>query len=92
MKRPQKASKYPNISAYFVAKQQRSLWIYSSQLDFRLGVEKRAPDVYTGVQEDASNEDNNAENSSAKSIQGLREKMIQTHSKLCGGHFLPKTQ
>jgi ankyrin repeat protein len=42
--------------------------MYSSQLDFRLGVEKRAPGVYTLVQEDASDEDNNAENSSAKSI------------------------
>jgi acyl transferase domain-containing protein/thioesterase domain-containing protein/acyl carrier protein len=44
--------------------------IYSKQLDFRLGlgVEKRAPGVYTLVQEDASDEDNNAENSSAKSI------------------------
>jgi cell division protein FtsI (penicillin-binding protein 3) len=41
--------------------------LYSTQLDFRLGVEKRAPGVYTLVQEDASNENNNAENSSAKS-------------------------
>jgi hypothetical protein len=38
------------------------------ELDFQLGVEKRAPGVYTLVQEDASNENNNAENSSAKSI------------------------
>jgi hypothetical protein len=41
----------PNISSYFVAKQQGSLW-----------------------------------------IQGLRKKMIQAHSELCGGHFFPKTQ
>jgi anthranilate synthase component II len=38
------------------------------QLDFRLGVEKRAPGVYRLVQEDASDENNNAQNSSAKSI------------------------
>jgi potassium-dependent mechanosensitive channel len=37
--------------------------IYSKQLDFRL-----APGVYTLVHEDASDENNNAENSSAKSI------------------------
>jgi tRNA threonylcarbamoyladenosine biosynthesis protein TsaB len=44
--------------------------IYSKQLDFRLGlgVEKRAQGVYTLVYEDASDENNNAENSSAKSI------------------------
>jgi amino acid adenylation domain-containing protein len=44
--------------------------LYSKKLDFRLGlgVEKRAPGVYTLVHEDASDEDNNAENSSAKSI------------------------
>jgi ankyrin repeat protein len=42
--------------------------IDSSQLDFRLGVEKRVPGVYTLVQEDASDKNNNAENSSAKSI------------------------
>jgi hypothetical protein len=42
--------------------------LYSKQLDFRLGVEKRAPGVYTLVQEDASDENNNAENSRAKSI------------------------
>jgi lipopolysaccharide export system protein LptA len=48
----------------------RNLAIYLKQLDFRLGVEKRAPGVYTLVQEDASDENNNAENSSAKSILG----------------------
>jgi lactoylglutathione lyase len=42
--------------------------LYSKQLDCRLGVEKRAPGVYTSVHEDASNEDNNAENSRAKGI------------------------
>jgi hypothetical protein len=47
---------------------------YSQQLDFRLGVEKRAPGVYTLVQEDASDEDNNAENSSAKSIDQEKSK------------------
>jgi spore germination protein len=45
--------------------------IYSKQLDFRLGVEKRAPGVYRLVHEDASDEDNNAENSSALSIERL---------------------
>jgi glycyl-tRNA synthetase alpha chain len=44
--------------------------VYSKQFDFQLGVEKRAPGVYTFVQEDASDENNNAENSSAKSIKG----------------------
>jgi outer membrane protein TolC len=42
--------------------------IGSKQLNFRLGVEKRAPGVSTLVQEDASEENNNAENSSAKSL------------------------
>jgi NAD+ synthase (glutamine-hydrolysing) len=42
--------------------------VYAKQLDFRLGVEKRAPGVYTFVQEDVSDENNNAENSRAKSI------------------------
>jgi ADP-dependent NAD(P)H-hydrate dehydratase / NAD(P)H-hydrate epimerase len=42
--------------------------LYSKQLNFRLGVEKRAPGVDTLVHEEASDENNNAENSSAKSI------------------------
>jgi zinc protease len=47
--------------------------IYSKQLDFRLGVEKRAPGVYTLVHEDASDKNNNVENSSAKSILPLKK-------------------
>jgi hypothetical protein len=47
----------------------QSTYLSSKQLDFRLGVEKRAPGVYTLVQEDASDENNNAENPSAKSIE-----------------------
>jgi Protein of unknown function (DUF3375) len=52
----------------FIEKVSEKKKLYSLQLDFRLGVEKRAPGVYTLVHEDASDENNNAENSSAKSI------------------------
>jgi kojibiose phosphorylase len=55
------------------------LTIYSSQLDFRLGVEKRALGVYTLVQEDASDEDNNAENSSAKSIHSSKDEKLDLY-------------
>jgi peptidyl-prolyl cis-trans isomerase SurA len=51
--------------------------IYSKPSDFRLvGVEKRAPGVYTLVQEDTSDENNHAENSSAKSIANSKSSYV----------------
>jgi NADH-quinone oxidoreductase subunit L len=54
--------------AFFLTFHGKGHYLYSKQLDFRLGVEKRAPGAYTLAQEDASDENNNAENSSALSI------------------------
>jgi LPS-assembly protein len=78
-----------------------SIKAYSKQLDFRLGVEKRAPGVYTLVHEDVSDENNNAQNSSAKSISAfpyLNSSLspyeitnllgwIPTGTNLCGGYY-----